>query len=126
MQRSLFVLAAGIFGVALSHHRAEAAPLTDVRFLSGSESALFRWRPDHPWHKLDARSAVGEGAQITCEQTCRLKVDAHNVLTLAPGTIITVGAFFHVPLVPNVPPAPTQLVAAHEIKMIEGHIEAVS
>ena len=40
--------------------------------------------------KVEAKSAVGEGAEITCEQTCSVKVDADNVLTLAPGTIIAV------------------------------------
>jgi hypothetical protein len=100
--------------------------LTDVRFLSGRESALFRWRADLPWHKLDARSAVGEGAEITCEQTCRVKVDADNVLTLAPGAVIMLGAFFYVPLVPAVAPVPQQLAPAHEIKMSEGHIDVLS
>ena len=100
--------------------------MTDLRLVSGGESAMFRWRPDLPWRKIDGRSAVGEGAEITCEQTCRLKVDADNVLTLAPGTIFMLGAYFYVPLVPNVPPAPAQLVPAHEIKLREGHIDAVS
>lgn len=100
--------------------------MTDVRFLSGRESALFRWRPDLPWHKFDAQSAVGEGAEITCEQTCRFKIDADNVITLAPGAVVWMGAFFYVPLVPSVPPATQQLVPAHEIRMSEGHIEASS
>jgi hypothetical protein len=124
--RRFLILTAGILGVGLSHDHAEAGPVTDVRFVSGIESALFRWRPDLPWHKVEARSAVGEGAEITCEQTCRVKVDADNVLTLAPGTIIMVGAFFYAPLVPSVPPAPSQLIPGHEIKMSQGHIEAVS
>jgi hypothetical protein len=126
MRRSLFVFAAGILGVGLSHDRAEAGPLTDIRFVSGREAAQFRWRPDLPWRKLDAHSAIGEGAEISCEQTCRVKVDSDNVLTLSPGAIITVGAYFHVPLVPSVSPAPQQLVAAHEIKMSEGHVDALS
>ena len=79
-----------------------------------------------PGNKVEAKSAVGEGAAITCEQTCRVKVDADNVLTLAPGTILAVGAFFHAPLVPAVPPAQQQLVPAHEVKMSVGHIVAVS
>jgi hypothetical protein len=126
MRRSLFIFAAGMLGVGLSHDRAEAAPVTDIRFVSGREAASFRWRPDLPWHKLDAQSVVGEGAEITCEQACKLKVDSDNVLTLSPGTIISVGAFFYVPLVPAVSPTPQQLVPAHEIKMSEGHLEAVS
>jgi len=121
MRRSLFIFAAGILGVGLSHDRAEAAPVTDVRFISGRDAALFRWRPDLPWHRLDARSALGEGAEITCEQTCRLKVDADNVLTLSPGAVITVGAYFYVPLVSNV-----QLAPAHEIKVSAGHVDAFS
>jgi hypothetical protein len=115
-----------MLGVGLSHHRAEAAPVTDVHFMSGRESALFRWRPDLPWHKVDAASIVGEGAEITCEQTCRLKVDADNVLTLAPGAIIAIGAFFYAPLVVAVAPASQLLVPAHEIRLNEGHIDAVS
>ena len=126
MRRSLFIFAAGVLGVGLSHVRAEAGSVTEVRFLSGRESALFRWRPDLPWHKLDAHSAVGEGAEITCEKTCRLKVDADNVLTLSPGAIISPGAFLYVPLVPTVAPVPGQLVPAHQIRMSEGHIEVLS
>jgi hypothetical protein len=121
MRRSLFIFGAAILGVGLSHDRAEAGPVTDVRFVSGGSAALVRRGPDLPWQKLDARGTVPEGAEITCEQTCRLKVDADNVLTLAPGAIITVGAFFYVPLVSNV-----SLVPAHEIRMSEGHIDAVS
>jgi hypothetical protein len=124
--RSLFILTAGILGVGLSHVRAEAGPVTDLRIVSGGESAMFRWRPDLPWRKIEPRTVVGEGAEITCEQTCRVKVDADNVLTLAPGAIVMLGAFFYVPLVPSEPPAQQQLVPAHEIKLREGHIDAVS
>ena len=113
-------------GVGLSHDRAEAAPLTELRFLSGRESAQFRWRPDLPWHKFDAQNAVGEGAEISCEQTCRLKIDADNVITLSPGAVIWLGAYFYVPLVPAVPPAQQLMVPAHEIRLSEGHIDASS
>jgi hypothetical protein len=112
--------------VGLSHDRAEAAPVTDVRFLSGRESALFRWRPDLPWHKFDAQTAIGEGAEISCEQTCRVKVDADNVITLSPGAVIWLGAYFYVPLVPAVPPATQLLVPAHEVRLSQGHIDASS
>jgi hypothetical protein len=126
MRSTVFVLAAGILGVGLSHDRAEAAPVTELRFLSGRESALFRWRADLPWRKFDANTAVGEGAEISCEHTCRVKVDVDNVITLSPGAIVWLGAFFYVPLVPSVPPATQLLVPAHEIRLNEGHIEASS
>ena len=92
--------------------------MTDVRFLSGGATALYRRGPDLPWRKLEGRG-VPEAAEITCEEKCRVKVDADNVLTLSPGAILSVGAFFYVPLVST-----TQLVPAHEIRMSEGHIEA--
>ena len=126
MRCTSFIFVAGLLGVGLSHDRAEAAPVTDVQFVSGGASALFRWRADLPWRKLEGRSAVGEGAEITCEQTCRLKVDADNVLTLAPGAVIKLGAFFYVPLVPTAAPASQLLVAAHEIKMSEGHVDVLA
>jgi hypothetical protein len=126
MRCSVFIFAAGLLGVGLWHDRAEAAPVTDVRFLSGGDSALFRWRPDLPWRKVDGRTTIGEGVELTCEQTCRVKVDADNVLTLAPGAIVMIGAFFYVPLVPTVAPVPQQLVPAHEIRMSEGKIESTS
>jgi hypothetical protein len=126
MRRTYLMLAAGILGVGLSHDRAEAAPVTDVRFLSGRESAQFRWRPDLPWHKFDAQTAIGEGAEISCEQTCRVKVDADNVITLSPGAVVWLGAYFYVPLVPAVPPATQLLVPAHEIRLSQGHIDASS
>jgi hypothetical protein len=120
MRRSLFLVAAGVLGAGFSHERAEARPLNDVHFTSGSEAAIIRRGPDLPWRKLESKT-VPEGAEIGCEQTCQLKVDPDNELTLSAGAVLTVGAIFYVPLVST-----TSLVPAHEIRLKEGHIVAHS
>jgi hypothetical protein len=127
MHRSLFIFATGILGVALSHHRAEAGSLPEVRFVSGVSAASFRRGPNLPWHQVDASGSVPEAAELTCERKCQLKAGPDNVLTLAPGTVLSVAAYLYVPMNVAVPPVTTAPnVAAREVRMTEGYIEAVS
>jgi hypothetical protein len=127
MHRSLFIVAAGILGVGLSHHRAEAGSFPEARFVSGISAASFRRGPNLPWHQVDARGSVPEAAEVTCERTCQLKVGPDNLLTLDPGTVLSVAAYLYVPMNVAVPPVTTvPLVSAREVRMTEGHIEAVS
>jgi hypothetical protein len=73
-----------------------------------------------PWSKLGG-GAVPEGYELTCEETCRAKVDAFNVITLAPRAIISVGSSLYVPLA-----ARDKFVPAHEVQLREGKIDALS
>jgi hypothetical protein len=90
--------------------------------VGGIDSAMLRRGPDLPWRKVEGRAAVPEAAEVTCEKTCQLQVDANTVVTLSPGAIFMVAAYFYVPLEVD----SKQLTPARELRMSEGHIEARS
>jgi hypothetical protein len=65
---------------------------------------------------------VPGGAEVRCDKSCTLQVDADNTLVLSAGAIVSVGAYFYVPLVVNA----RSLTPAHQIWLRDGMIEAIS
>lgn len=120
MHRQVLLASALVVGIGMSDARAGAVSTTGVRVVAGGSSAKVRRNRLMPWRNL-ADAAVPDGAELSCDETCRVKVDADNVLTLTPGAVVSVASFFHVPLFSR-----DSLVAAHQVELREGKIEALS
>jgi hypothetical protein len=73
-----------------------------------------------PWRKLGT-AVVPDAVELSCEERCRVKVDADNVLVLTPGAVISVGSTFYVPLSSR-----DSLVPAHEVELRAGRVDAIS
>jgi hypothetical protein len=102
---------------------AQAGPnlLAGVRVTSGVESATYRQNRLLGYKPLGS-DAVPAGAEVRCDKPCTLQVDADNTLLLSAGAVVSVGAYFYVPLTANAP----SLTPAHQIELKEGIIEAIS
>src|SRR5262245_18008324 len=120
MHRKLVFASAAMLGMAMSGARADGNTGSGARVLEGGSSAQVRRNRLVPWRKLGT-GAVPEGAELSCEERCRVKVDADNVVTLTPGAIVLVGSVFHVPMGSR-----DALVPAHEVELHEGRNEALS
>ncbi len=120
MHRGTLLTLGLILGSGPTLARGEAPLPAGVRVVAGEESALVRRNRSMPWRKLGA-SPVPEGVELSCEQTCRVKVDAESMLVLAPGAVVSMGSFFHVPLVSR-----DVLVPARQVELREGRIDASS
>src|SRR6266849_5628180 len=120
MHRGLWAALGLALGLGMSDARAESESGGGARVTAGGSPVLVRRNRLMPWRKLGA-SAVPEAMELSCEETCRVKVDAENVLTLHPGAIVVVGAMFNVPLFSK-----DSLVPAHEVELRAGKIDALS
>ena len=122
MSRSVGFLfsAAGMLAVS---NIAQAGPnlRAGARVTAGADAATFRRDHLSPFKSLSSDRVPG-GAEIRCEKSCTLQVDADNTLVLSAGAIVSVGAYFYVPLVVNAP----SLTPAHQIWVRDGMIEAIS
>jgi hypothetical protein len=112
-----------VAGLLAGSNVANAGPnlLAGARIIAGAESATFRQNRLLSWKPLTS-AEVPAGAEIRCDKSCTLQVDADNTIVLAPGASISVGAYFYVPLVANAP----SLTPAHRIELTDGAIEAIS
>jgi hypothetical protein len=120
MHRQVLFASALAVGIGMSDARAEPVASAAVRVVAGGSSAQVRRNRLMPWRKLGS-SVVPDGSELSCEETCRVKVDADNVLTLTPGAVVSVASFFYVPLLSR-----DSLVPAHQVELREGKIEALS
>ncbi len=117
---SLVLITAGI--LAGSNIAQGASNLGNgARVTAGAESAMVRQNRLIDYKPLSG-SHVPTGAELRCDKPCTLQVDPDNTLFLSAGAVVSVGAYFYVPLVANAP----SLTPAHQIELREGVIEAVS
>jgi hypothetical protein len=102
---------------------AQAGPnlTAGVRITAGADSATFRQTRLSPFRSLSSDRVPG-GAEVRCDKSCTLQVDANNTLVLSAGAIVSVGAYFYVPLVVNA----RSLTPAHQVWLRDGMIEAIS
>src|SRR4051812_46042345 len=107
-----------LLGCVATDVRAE--PRVGVRVVSGTGSAQVRRNRFSAWRKL-ATDMVPAGQELSCEDVCRVQVDAENVVTLTAGAIVSTGTTFFVPL-----GAPDKLARASEVELRAGKIEALS
>src|SRR5258706_3378479 len=120
MHRGMFFAWGFILGSGLTVASAEGPAHAGVRVVAGETSAVVRRNRLVPWRKLGT-GPVPEGVELSCEESCRVKIDADSALVLAPGAIVSVGSFFQVPLVSR-----DVLVPARQVELREGRIDARS
>src|SRR5690349_12636899 len=113
MHRKVVLASAWALVMGMPDARAEDG---GVRVVIAGSSALVRRNRLVPWHKLGA-SAVPEGYELSCEQACRVRIDAENAVSFGPGTVISVGSFFNVPLLSR-----DRLVSARQVTLLEGKV----
>ncbi|HKQ70491.1 MAG TPA: hypothetical protein VJT73_14175 [Polyangiaceae bacterium] len=117
MRRSQILLAtAGVLVTIQSH--AASGLAGGVQIKSGADQVMVRRNRLMPWRPL-ASAKVPDGADIRCDQPCRVQVDADNTISLSGGAVITSGSFFYIPLVADAP----SLTPAHQVELREGTIE---